>query len=124
MANNLIDEATLIYNQNPRPHEQHLVNFNTPTLIKVVEAVNPDLRLVNSEYFQWLRCMSGQRKSDLKPDLFSAHHPLIQYSPSLHLCSYMCCKAIVWKVHQLDESSVHCIWDAKWKMDMQPFGEM
>lgn len=81
MANNLIDEATLIYNQNPGPHEQHLVNFYTPTLIKVVEEVNLDLRLVNCEYIQWLSCMSGQRKSDLKPDLFSARHPLIQYSP-------------------------------------------
>jgi hypothetical protein len=124
MADDLIEEATLIYNQNPRPHEQHLVNLYTPTLIKVVEEVNPNLRLVNSEYFQWLRCMSGHRKSDLKPDLFSAHHPLIQYSPPYTNAPTCAVKRLFGKfISWESRASIHCIWDAKWKIDMQAFGE-
>eukprot|EP01039_Chlorochromonas_danica_P006611 gene6615-7304_t len=124
MTGNLIDAATLIYNQTPRPHEQHLVNLYTPALIEVVKEVNPDLRLVNSEYFQWLRCMSGHRKSDLKPDLFSAYHPLIQYSSPYNNAPMCTVKRLFGKfVSWESRSSIHCIWDAKWKIDMQAFGE-
>lgn len=124
MADNLIEQATSIYNQNPRPHEQHLVNLYTPTLIKIVEEVNPDLRLVNSEYFQWLRCMSGHRKADLKPDLFSAHHPLIQYSAPYNNAPTCAVQRLFGKfISWESRASIHCIWDAKWKIDMQAFGE-
>ena len=124
IADNLILEATLIYNQNPRPHEQHLVSLYTPTLIEILEEVSPDLRLVNSEYFQWFHCMSGYRKSDLKPDLFSAHHPLIQYSPPYNNAPTCAVRRLFGRfVGWENRSSIHCIWDAKWKIDMQAFGE-
>eukprot|EP00981_Chlorochromonas_danica_P013835 scaffold6913_cov169-Ochromonas_danica.AAC.1 len=124
IADDLISEAKLIYNQNPRPHEQHLVSLYTPALTEILEEVNPDLRLVNSEYCQWLRCMSGHRKSDLKPDLFSAHHPLIQYSPPYSNAPKCAVRRLFGRfVGWENRSSIHCIWDGKWRIDMQAFGE-
>jgi hypothetical protein len=61
--------------------ESELVNLYTPTLMEVLHEVNPHLRLVNSEAYPWLQqCELG--KFDMKPDLFSAHHPMVQYMPA------------------------------------------
>lgn len=107
-----------------RPHENVLVNLYTPSLIQVVVQVNPGLRLVNSEYFQWLRCMSGNPKADMKPDLFSAHHSLVEFSPAYRNApecdmSRLFGKFVSWECR----ASIHCIWDAKWSIDMAAFGE-
>jgi hypothetical protein len=92
--------------------------------MKIVDEVNPGLRLVNSEHFQWLRCMSGHRKCDMKPDLFSAHHALIQFSAPYDnaptcVVNRLFGKFIGWE----NRASIHCIWDAKWKINMDAFGE-
>ncbi len=124
MSNDLLEQATRLYNQDPRPHEQHLVNLYTPALMQLVQEVSPELRLVSSECLQWLRCMSGHRKSDLKPDLFSAHHALIQYAPAYNNAPTCAVKRVFGKFISWEcRSSIHCIWDAKWKIDMQAFGE-
>ncbi len=120
MPDNLLEQANMMYNQQPtRSHENKLVNLYTPILMQVVAEVDLDLRLVNSENFRWLRCMSGHSKSDLKPDLFSAHYSLIQFcSPykDAPACTVnrLFGKFIGWN----NLSSIHCIWDAKWKIDM------
>jgi hypothetical protein len=112
--------ATLQLERDPqRPHENVLVNLYTPSLIQVVVQVDPSLRLVNSEYFQWLRCMSGNRKADLKPDLFSAHHSLVEFYAPECVVSRLFGKFVSWECR----ASVHCIWDAKWSIDMAAFGE-
>eukprot|EP01038_Epipyxis_sp_PR26KG_P011740 gene11740-15710_t len=121
----LIEIAKGMLNQNPkRPHEKELVNLYTPSLIQVVSDVSPHLRLVNSECFQWLRCASSNRKSDMKPDLFSAHHPLVQFLPAYQnapVCTVnrQFGKFVSWE----SRSSIHCIWDAKWHIDVDSFGE-
>ncbi len=62
----LIETAEGMFNLKPnRPHEKELVNLYTPSLMQIVSEVSPHLRLVNSEFFQWLRCMSGHRKYDI-----------------------------------------------------------
>eukprot|EP01031_Cornospumella_fuschlensis_P023701 gene23701-28718_t len=122
----LIETAEGLYNQKPkRPHEKELVNLYTPSLIQIVSEVSPHLRLVNSEDFQWLRCMSGHRKSDMKSALFSAHHPLVQFLPAYENAPVCTVKRQFGKfVSWESRSSIHCIWDAKWLIDMDAFGEM
>jgi len=121
----LVEVAKALFNFKPkRPHEKELVNLYTPSLIQIVSEVSPHLRLVNSEFFQWLRCMSGHRKSDMKPDLFSAHHPLVQFLPAYQNAPACTVKRPFGKfVSWESRSSIHCIWDAKWLIDMDAFGE-
>jgi hypothetical protein len=120
----VITLATESYNQKPRPHESQLVSLYTPYLMEVVSEVSRDLRLVNSECYPWIQCMSGHRKSDLKPDLFSAYHSLIEYllpyenAPSCTV-NRLFGKFVSWE----SRASIHCIWDGKWKIDMGGFGE-
>jgi hypothetical protein len=107
-----------------KPHESQLVSLYTPYLMEIVNEVNSDLRLVNSEYNAWIQCISGCRKLDLKPDLFSAYYPLIEYvepyknAPSCQV-NRLFGKFVSWESRE----SIHCIWDAKWKIDMAGFGE-
>jgi hypothetical protein len=120
----LMKKAKDLFDDSPRPHEQVLVNLYTPSLIDVVGEVNPGLRLVNSECYQWLKSPSGNRKLDLKPGLFSAHHSLVQFCPAYKnapACDVqrLFGKFISWE----SRASIHCIWDAKWKIDMRAFGE-
>ena len=116
--------ATEGYAQKPRPHESQLVSLYTPYLMEVVSEVSRDLRLVNSEYYPWIQCMSGHRKSDLKPDLFSAYHPLIEYLPPYENAPSCTVNRLFGKfVSWESRASIHCIWDGKWKIDMGGFGE-
>jgi hypothetical protein len=68
--------------------------------------------------------MSGHSQSDIKPDLFSAYHALIEFHPA-YLNAPVCAmkrqfgKFISWQ----SRASLHCIWDAKWKIDIKAFGE-
>ena len=120
----LIETAKGIYQKPKRPHEKELVNLYTPILMQVVSEVSLHLRLVNSEFFKWLRCMSGHSKSDLKPDLFSAHHLLVQFLPAYQNAPVCTVKRQFGKfVSWESRSSIHCIWDAKWLIDMDAFGE-
>ena len=105
-------------------HESELVNLYTPSLIDVVAEVDSLLRLVNSEQYKWLRCVSGHRRSDMKPDLFSAYHPLVRYLPPYREAPSCFVPRVFGKFERWEcRSSVHCIWDAKWKIDMEGFGE-
>ena len=107
-----------------KQHEKVLVNLYTPSLMQVVREASSDLRLVNSEFFQWIRVMSGHRKSDLKPDLFSAYHPLVLFSPPYSNAPQCVEQRLFGKFASWEcRSSIHCIWDAKWKIDMHAFGE-
>ena len=126
ISGDLIEAANGMFNLKPqRPHENMLVNLYTPSLMHVVHEASPHLKLVNSEYFQWIQCMSSHRKSDLKPDLFSAYHPLVLFLPP-YLNAPTCAeqrlfgKFCDWECR----SSIHCIWDAKWAIDMDAFGEI
>jgi len=120
----IVEEAKALFSGNSRQHEAVLVSLYTPFLMQIVSDVNPNLRLVNSEQYKWIHCMSGHTSSNLKPDLFSAHHALIQFLPPFSNapeCSVprLFGKFLNWELR----SSVHCIWDAKWKIDMGGFGE-
>jgi hypothetical protein len=120
----VIDLATGSSGQRPRPHESQLVSLYTPYLMEVVSEVSRDLRLVNSEYYPWIQCMSGHRKSELKPDLFSAYHPLIEYLPPYENAPSCTVDRLFGKfVSWESRASIHCIWDGKWKIDMGGFGE-
>jgi hypothetical protein len=121
----VIAEAVALYDpQSKRPHECHLVSLYTPKLVQVVNEVCPHLRLVNSEYFQWVRCASGHRKADLKPDLFSAHYPLVQFLPPYENAPSCAVGRLFGEFASWESrASIHCIWDAKWKIDMKAFGE-
>ena len=124
ISSDLIATANDMLLSQQQQHEKVLVNLYTPSLMQVVREASSDLRLVNSEYFQWIRVMSGHRKSDLKPDLFSAYHPLVLFSPP-YLNAPQCVeqrlfgKFASWECR----SSIHCIWDAKWMIDMEGFGD-
>ena len=121
----LIEVAKGLLNQKPnRPHEKELVNLYTPSLMEVVSEVSPHLRLVNSEFFGWLRCRSAYHKSDMKPDLFSAHHPLVQFLPAYQNAPNCAKRRHFGKFTSWESrASIHCIWDAKWEIDMEAFGE-
>jgi hypothetical protein len=116
----LVQSAENLYNTPKRPNEQSLVNTYTPALMEALEEVNPHLRLVNSECYAWLRCVSGHRPS---PDLFSAHHSLVEFSPP-YLNAPECLRKRLFGrfVSWESRSSINCIWDAKWKINMTAFG--
>ena len=118
------DMAKIMFDQEPRPHEKELVSLYTPSLMQILNEVSPDLRLVNSEYFPWLQCVSGHRSSDLKPDLFSGHHSLVQFLPAYARAPACVVPRFFGKFASWESrGSIHCIWDAKWKIDMKAFGE-
>ena len=124
ISTELLNIAKAEYNKPNRPHESVLVNLYTPSLMKVLEEVNPDLRLINSEQYKWLRCASGHRMADMKPDLFSAHHALVEFLPAYNGAPECAVprsfgKFINWE----SRTSIHCIWDAKWQLDFAGFGE-
>jgi hypothetical protein len=107
-----------------RPQENALVNLYTPYLAPVVKAVNPELELVNSEHYKWLRCMSGHRPSDMMPDLFSAHHSLVQFRGAYENAPVCAVDRLFGKfINWESRASIHCIWDAKWAINMEGFGE-
>ena len=76
--------------------------------------------MVYSVVFQWLRRMSGYRKSDMMPDMFSA-----LLSRWVRTCLPVCAVPIVFgRFHDWESrASIHCIRDAKWKINMSAFGE-
>jgi hypothetical protein len=104
--------------------ENMLVSLYTPALMGIIGEVSPQLRLINSEHSAWLKSKRGHPKSNLKPDLFSAYYPLIKYC-------LLDCRAPKCDANQLfgkfecweSRSSIHCIFDATWKIDMGSFGE-
>ena len=92
--------------------------------MEIFREVDPHLRLVNSEQFAWICVPSGHSKSNLKPDLFSAHHSLIHYlkpyvnsPPNDHPRLFG--KFADWNSRE----SIHCIFDCKWKINMEAFGD-
>jgi hypothetical protein len=124
VSEELFNAAKDQFNKTRRPHEKVLVSLYTPSLIQVVDQVNPDLRLVNSEFFKWLQSMSGYSRADMMPDLFSAHHALVEFSPPYKdapecAATRVFGRFISWE----SRASIHCIWDAKWQIDMSAFGE-
>ena len=121
----LLDAVKVEYRKTRRPHEKVLITLYTPSLIEVLNEINPDLRLVNSECYQWLHCMSGYHKADLKPDLFSAHHSLVEFLPAYNGAPVCAVPRVFGRfINWQSRASIHCIWDAKWKIDMAAFGEM
>lgn len=75
--------------------------------------VSGDLRLMNIEYYSWLHCMGGHRKSDMKPDLFSAYHPLIEYLPPYENAPNCKCNRIFGKFFSWES---HGKWNIKWEV--------
>ena len=125
LTDEVVEIAKSIHAQEKRPHEKELVNLYTPFLIELFRQSDADLRLVNSEFYQWLQVPSGQSKCALKPDLFSAYHALIHYYPPYSdapNCSVPRCfgKFLGWNNRQ----SIHCVLDCKWKINMEGFGEI
>lgn len=92
--------------------------------MQIVNEVDPHLRLVNSEQYKWLKCASRNRNCDMKPDLFSAFHPLVEYMAPYENAPNCQVHRLFGKfINWASRSSIHCIWDAKWKIDVQGFGE-
>lgn len=106
-----------------RPKEKFLVNLYTPSLTEVIELVDPLLRLVNSEYIKWLRCSSGHIEYDMMPDLFSAYYPLVLYGAPYRGAPESEKPRLFGGFEGWGcRSSIHCIFDAKWKITMDGFG--
>jgi hypothetical protein len=104
-------------------HEQELVNLFTPALMEVLKEVNPDLRLVNCEQHVWIEISSEAHEACLKPDLFSAYFPMIEYCPpfeSAPACSVPRSfgRFKSWR----SRSSVHSVWNAEWKINLDALG--
>jgi hypothetical protein len=125
LSSELINQARALREmERPRIHEKVLVSLYTPELMKLIGELDPRLSLVNSEYFQWLHCSSGHSSSDMKPDLFTAHHSLVTFAPP-YLNAPECTesrhfgKFLNWGCR----ASIHCIWDCKWKIDIEAFGQ-
>ena len=125
ISDDLILEAQNMFKMNPRPHENILVNLYTPSLMEIVNNVSPDLRLVNSESNAWLQC-TNKSCHNLKPDLFTAHHYLVHFGAPAYKNAPECTTARLfgkfsdWQCR----ASIHCIWEAKWKIDISAFGEI
>ena len=118
----LIQAATLMRDRGE--NESEIVNLYTPSLMEIIADVNPLLRLVNSETYQWIRCASGHRKSDMKPDLFSAYHPLVRYLSAYSKAPDCSVRRLFGKFEGWQcRSSIHCIWGAKKTINMEGFGE-
>jgi hypothetical protein len=62
----IVEEAKALFSGNSRQHETVLVSLYTPFLMQIVSDVNPNLRLVNSEQYKWIHCMSGHTSSSLR----------------------------------------------------------
>ena len=125
LSYDVYDAARTEYDRMPkRPHEKVLVGLYTPCLMDIIREIHSELRLVNSEFYQWLRCMSGYRKADLMPDLFSAHFSLVEYAPAYNGAPVCAVPRLFGRFSPWDtRASIHCIWDAKWEIDMAAFGE-
>jgi hypothetical protein len=101
-------------------HERELVNLYTPALQRVVKQIDSNLRLINSEEYQWLQ---RDRKCEMKPDLFVAYHALVEEKGSYDnapLCDEerLFGKFPCWNCR----SSVWCLLDANWKINDEAFG--
>jgi len=117
-----IQKAIEMRSSNTHRNEKYLVNLFTPQFTEILRIVDPDLRIVNSEEYKWLQCSADDPNADLKPDLFSCFHPLITYrSPYKNAIEgdRLFGQYRDWN----SRSSIHCIWDAKWKIDDEAFGE-
>jgi hypothetical protein len=123
LSTELINEARALKDRE-NPHEKVLVSLYTPDLMKIIGELDPRLSLVNSEYFQWLHSSSGHVRCHLKPDLFTAHHSLVTFLPP-YQNALECAggrhfgKFLNWGCR----ASIHCIWDCKWKIDVDAFGQ-
>jgi hypothetical protein len=107
-----------------KPPENVLVTLYTPYLMEVMNEVDPRLRLLNSERYKWLQCMSNHRPSDMMPDLFSAYYALVEFLKPYKNAPECLAERLFGKFANWDSrSSIHCIWDAKWKITMEAFGE-
>ena len=106
--------------------EKDLVHMYTAGLMKIVNEVDQDLRLVNSEHYRWLHTPGGNSKGQLKPDFFSAYHALVKFMPpyqdapeAIDEGKKYFGKFSHWQCRQ----SIHCIWDAKLTVGNEAFGE-
>lgn len=127
ISDDLILEAQNMFKMPQRPHENILVNLYTPSLMEIVNNVSPDLRLVNSESNAWLQCTNKSCHNILKPDLITAHHYLVHFgAPPAYKNAPECTTARLfgkfsdWQCR----ASIHCIWEARWKIDNRAFGEI
>ena len=98
------------------------MNLYFPYLLNVFGELCSNLRLVNSDEYAWLCTTSNEAHCQMKPDMFSAFHGLIEYKkpykgapdPSNKLYG----KFRPWHCRE----SIHCIWDCKWNINAA-FGE-
>lgn len=137
MPNDIIVVAQAMLNKKLRPNENFLVELYTPHIMKIISEIDPNLRLVNSEVYPWIHVPSQDKKLELKPDLFSAHHAFIEYRPpyknvpSITRSSAISnapenveMRSLFGRFHAWEcRSSIHCIFDAKWKLDYGVFGD-
>lgn len=54
LSADVIAAARSVFNMPRRPHESELVSMYTPSLMQLLKEANPNVCLVNSEYYQWL----------------------------------------------------------------------
>lgn len=103
--------------------EKHLVALLTPFIEGIVREIDPfSISLVNSEEYPWLLAPSKYDKCKQKPDLFLCARSLVEFKrppnnavdTSRIFGIFPCWNA---------RSSLWCIMDAKWRLDMNAFGE-
>lgn len=124
IPDHLIRQAQNMYHISPRPHENALVSLYTPSLIEIVKRVSSNLKLVNSEHNAWIQCNS-KPSYNLKPDLFTAHHHLIHFGAAYENAPECTTARLFGKFSNWEcRTSIHCIWEAKWKINMSAFGEI
>ena len=60
-------------------HEKHLVGFVTPFFQNMAAEIDANLAFVNSEYYSWMKSLSGESCHDTKPDGFLIDKSLVKY---------------------------------------------
>jgi DNA-binding Xre family transcriptional regulator len=81
--------------------------------------------LINTEHnAAWIQCNS-KASYNLKPDLFTAHHHLIHFEAAYENAPKCTAARLFGKFSNWEcRASIHCIWKAKWKINMSTFGEI
>jgi hypothetical protein len=115
LSSTLIGQACALRERESAPvHEKFLVSLYTPDLMEVIGELDPRLSLMAPEY----------EACHMKPDLFTAHHSLVTFAPPYQNAPECTGprhfgKFLDWGCR----ASIHCIWDCKWKIDVDAFGQ-